>query len=157
MEEFKEPTLKEKIDELYYQKNNGNQKKAKNFKLPFKARLNKKKMRDGYVTIVKIEDNKNIDFTREPIIDGTIKLKDTFHAVDSDEVFFYKNKPLIFQSKRKLNPYNPLAEEHQTYGQKYIMARMKGDSILSKKSMGWGAGIGALILVGIIAYSIIAG
>ena len=151
--EEREPTLKEKIDELYY----GNQKKIKKFKIPLKSRIGKKKMKDGYVTIVKIEDNKNIDFTREPIVDGTIKMVDSFHAINSDDVFFYKNKPIIFQPKRKLNPYNPLAGDHQTYGQKYIMARMKSDSIISKSKMGWGAGIGGLVLIGIIAYAILAG
>lgn len=153
--EEQEPTLKQKIDEIYYGKS---RKKVKKFKLPRKARLNKKKMREGYVTIIKIEDNKNLDFVREQIIDGTIKMDgDSFHAIDSENVFFYKNKPIILQAKRKLNPYNPLEGEHQTYGQKYIMARMKSDSIISKKKLGWGAGIGGLILVGIILYTILAG
>ena len=151
-----EPTLKEKVDALYY----GQEKvrKPKKFKIPMKARLNKGKMKKGYVTIVKFEDNMNIDFVREPIIDGTYKLDgDSFHAVDSEDVFFYKNKPVIFQAKRKLNPSNLLKSEHQTYGQKYIMARMKSDSIIGKKKMGWGAGIIGLVVLGIIIYAVMSG
>lgn len=144
-------SISEKLDDIAYQLS---KKKEKKFKLPFKGRINRKRMKDGYVTIIKIEDNKNIDFTREPIVDGTIKMVDSFHAIDSDDVFFYKNKPIIFQPKKKVNPYNPLDGEHETYGQKYIMARMKSDSIITKKGMGMGMTIGGVILVGIIAYGI---
>ena len=114
-------------------------------------------MREGYATVVVINENKNTDFIKEKIVDGTIKLDDTFHAVNPDEVFFYKGKPLIFQCKNKINPYNPLAGTHETYGQKYVMARMESDKITGKKSIGWGISIGIVVIIGIIIYAVITG
>ena len=133
------------------------QKKSKSFRIPFKARLGKVKLRKGYLTIAVIEDNMNIDFKREPIIDGTIKLDNTYHAVEEFDIFNYKNKPFIFLPKSKLNPYNPLRGNHETYGQKYVMARMEGERIISKKSMGWGISIGILIIVAVVIYALITG
>jgi hypothetical protein len=122
-----------------------------------KARLGNSKIKKGFVTVAIINDNMSIDFTKEAIIDGTIKLNDTFHAVEDFDIFNYKGKPFVFQAKSKLNPYNPLEGKHQTYGQKYVMARMEGDKITAKKNLGWGVSIGVLIIVGIIAYALITG
>ncbi len=148
-------TLKERLEFLEVKSGNG---KKKKFSIPFRARIGKKNIRDGYVTVVVIEDNYNIDFRKERIVDGTINLEDTFHAINPEDIFFYKGKPFIFQPKRKQNPYNPLAQNHETYGHKYILARMEGDKIVGKKrAMGWGMGIVGLVILGIIAYSFITG
>jgi len=148
-------TLKERVE--FLEGTAGNKKKRKFF-IPFRARVSKKNMRDGYVSVVTIEDNHNINFRKEKITDGTIKLDDTFHAINSSDIFFYKGKPFIFQPKRKQNPYNPLSGKHETYGDKYILARMEGDKIVGqRKAIGWGMSIGGLIILGIIAYSFFTG
>lgn len=152
---MEEKTLKEKVDELYYSQRP--ERKSKKFIMPFRGRIGKSKLKQGYVTVVVIEENKNIDFTREPIIDGTIKLTDTFHAIDETDVFFYKGKPLIFQAKKKINPHNPLHGDNETYGQKYVMARMEGDKIITKKGMGVGMTVGILVILAIVAYGIFFG
>ena len=152
--EIRDKSLKEKVDEIYYSED---RKKQKKFKIPFKGRVGKSKLKNGYITVVSIEENRNLDFIREPIIDGTIKLQDTFHAIDETDVFFYKNKPIVFQAKKKLNPFNPLEGLNETYGQKYVMARMEGDKIITKKSMGMGMSIGLLIIGAVIAYGIFFG
>lgn len=131
--------------------------KPKKFRLPWKARIGNRKVREGYATIIEIKENKNIDFRKERLKDGTINLDDTFHAVHPDDIFFYKGKPVIIQCKTKLNPYNPLKGEHETYGQKYVMARMEGDKLTLKKSLGWGLSIGLIVIIGIIGYSVIFG
>ncbi len=150
-------SLKEEIQELKELISENQNNKPKKFRIPRKARVGKVKMKKGFVTIIVIGENKSLDFIKEPIVDGTIKLKDTFHAVDDEDVFFYKNKPVIIQAKSKLNPYNPLRGEHETYGQKYVMARMEGDKIVSKKQMGWGLTIGGIIIAAIIGYSFLTG
>ncbi len=149
-------SLKEQLQEIN-KKLDEKKKKPKKFRLPWKARVGKKKVREGYATIVEIQENKNIDFIKERITDGTINLGNTIHAVDPNDIFFYKGKPLIFQCKNKLNPYNPLKGEHETYGQKYVMARMEGDKLTLKKSLGWGLSIGILIVAAIIGYSVLFG
>ncbi len=153
----KELTLNERIRRL---EEGEREITTKPFKIPFKGRIGRSKIKKGYVTVVTIQDNHVVDFTKEKIVDGTIKLEQgdlSFHSLDAKDIFFYKNKPLIFQAKRKLNPYNPLGGSHETYGQKYIMARMEGDKISLKKGFGWGASIGGIIILGIIAYAFITG
>lgn len=158
---MEEKSLRDEIGELkeiIKETGGKNKKKPKEFKLPFKAKINNSKLKSGYVTVVKIEENRGVDFIREPIKDGTIKLDgDTFHAVKEEDIFHYKGKPIIFQPKNKLNPYNPLQDKHETYGQKYIMARMEGDKITNKKKIGLGMSIGVMIIIGIIIYAIFFG
>ena len=155
-----EKTIRDELEEikgLVSETSNKKKKGPKPFKIPFKARLNKSKLKQGYLTIAVINDNMGIDFRKEPIKDGTVKLDDTFHAVEEFDIFNYKGKPFIFQAKSKLNPYNPLKGDNQTYGQSYIMARMEGDKITSKKKVGLGLSIGVLIIVGVVVYALFAG
>lgn len=148
-------TLKERVESL---EGKGRKGKGKKFLVPFNARVGKKNMKDGYVSVVMIEDNHNIDFRKEKITDGVIQLDDTFHAIDSNDIFFYKGKPFIFQPKRKQNPYNPLDGEHETYGDAYILAKMEEGKIAGKKrKLGWGLTIGGIVILGIIAYSFLTG
>jgi len=132
-------------------------KKTKAFRLPWRARVGNLKLKKGYLTVAVIQDNMAVDFRREQIIDGTIKLDDTTHAVEEFDIFNYKGKPFIFQTKSKLNPYNPLTGEHETYGQKYVMARMEGERIVSKKQIGWGLSIGALVIGAVVMYGLFFG
>ena len=156
---MEEKSLKDEIRELkgIVEDTKKEGKRERKFKLPFKSRLNKSKLSRGYVTVAIINDNKTLDFIKEPIIDGTIKLEDTFHAVEDFDIYSYKGKPFIFQPKSKLNPYNPLEGPHETYGQKYVMARMEGDKLTSKKKIGLGISIGVLIIIGIVVYALFTG
>lgn len=152
---MEEKGLKEEIKEL--KEVMKEQKKSKSFRMPLRARLSKHRLKRGYIIVQKISENKGIEFTKEPIIDGTIKLHDTFHAIEDYDLFFYKNKPMIIQPKHKLNPWNPIKSENETYGQKYIMARMKSDQIkLSGKKIS-GIVIFGLIIAAIIGYYLITG
>ncbi len=157
--EQEDKTLRQELREIkeIVVEQGSKKKKPKSFRLPFKARVGNSKLKKGYLTVIVIEDNKAVDFVREPIIDGTIKLEDTFHAVEDFDIYSYKGKPIIFQPKSKLNPYNPLKGENETYGQKYVMARMEGDKIIGKKKMGLTIGIGMLIIIGIIVYALFTG
>jgi len=159
MEEEKGRSLKEEVLELkdMIKDNQVKKKKVKPFRLPLKAKVGNSKLKKGYLTIAVIEDNMNVDFRKEPIIDGTIKIDNTYHAVEEFDIFNYKGRPIIFQPKSKLNPYNPLRGNHETYGQKYVMARMEGERIVAKKQIGWGISIGIVIIIGVIIYAIVTG
>lgn len=131
--------------------------KRKIFKLPFKAKLSKMSLRKGMVTVVLINENNAVDFTRVPIIDNTVRLFDTYHAVDSEDILSYKGKPLIILPKKSKNPYNPNRVRNETYGQKHIMSRMMNETIKLGKKMGMGITIGAVILGGAAIYGLTAG
>lgn len=133
-------------------------KKPKKFRLPVKGRVGNSKLKKGFVTVAEIKENKVIKFRKEKVIDGTFKMDDTYHAVADFDVFNYKGKPFIFQATNKKNPYNPISGANETYGQKQIMSRMINETLkIGKAAVGWGASIGGLVIIGIIAYALIAG
>jgi hypothetical protein len=125
-----EKSLTDKVNEIYGAFNEMDKKKIKKFRLPRRGKVSKRQVRKGYATIVRIDDNRNVDFEKRPIEDTTYRLKaGDYHTTNEEDIFTYKGKPLIFQPVKKLNPYNPLVGENETYGQKYVMARMLGDAI----------------------------
>lgn len=147
--EEKESTLKDEIRELTRSfQDSTKEKKPKRFRT-FKARLSKGKLRKGYVIVAQIDPNRTVNFRKEPIVDGTIKLDDTYHAINDLDIFLYqpvigKSIPMVFQAKHRINPWDPesgesaLEGENQTYGQKHVMARMIADEIKQKKSISFG-------------------
>ena len=123
--------IEEKMDEILEQGV-----KKKSFKMPRKGKLSKGKLKAGFTTVIVINENRSLDFIKEQIEGGTIRLDDTWHAVNEDDLFFFKGKPVVIIPKVRKNPYNPMKLGNETYGQKHIMARMKNDIIKVKKKMG---------------------
>jgi len=158
-EENKEMSLKEKVDFLMDTSGNSNVKRKK-FRVPRKGKVTRSKLRKGYCTILRVDDNGNVDFEKQKIEDSTVQLstKD-YHAVQNKDVLTYKGTPFIIQPTSKKNPCNPLSDgKNETYGQKLIMARMLRDAI--KQKTGGGKIIIWLIVLGIagyVAYSIFTG
>ena len=133
-------------------------KKEKKFRLPFKAKISKGKLRKGYLTVCIVNENNSVDFKKYQITDGTIKIEDTIHAIEQEDIFTYKNKPFVIQPKWLSTPHNPINPNKETYGQKYIMSRMESDKIVGKRKLGgWGLSIGALIIGGVIIYALLTG
>lgn len=126
----------QRIEEQLEGINKEKEKSKKKFKLPRKGKVSKRKAKDGYATVVVMNENGTVDFKRERIEGNTIRLEDTWHAISAEDMFYYKGKPIIFQPKHRKNPYNPFSLQNETYGQKHIMARMLNDVIRTKKSFG---------------------
>lgn len=122
------------------------ERKEKPYDLPFWKRLGRLKMKRGYVMVEEIGENKAITFKKVPIEDGTFKLKDkegfTYHALEEQDIFFYKGRPFIHQAKGKLNPWR--LGENEIFGQKYVAAKMMKDAIKPKSKIG---GMAVLIVV----------
>lgn len=131
-------------------------KKSKKFRLLHRGLIGRRRLRAGYCIIRVRAENGAISFRKEPIIDSTIKLDDTFHVVDSECISNYKNKPYVEIDKDRMwarGKSNPDSKENQTKGQKYILARMQNEAIIPKKKLG---GLGGwlifLLVAGGIAY-----
>jgi len=156
-----EPSLSEKVDQLLeLQAVNvaKEKKKEKGFRMPFKGKLGNVKLKQGYVTVIEIAENDAIDFRKEQIVEGTIKLNDTFHSVDDTDLLTYKGKPLVIVPKKSKYPYNPNNVKNTTFSQKHIMSRMMNETIGTAKKIGLaGMSVGAIILIAIVAYALIAG
>lgn len=160
MEETKALGLGEKVDKLLEleEKKRGFGKKPKPFRMPLKGKLNNAKLRQGYATVIEIAENNAISFRKEQITDSTVKLDDTYHAVDDSSWLTFKGKPVLIIPKKAKNPFNPNRVDNQTFGQKHIMSRMMNEVIGIKKAMGMmGISIGGLILGGVALYAFIAG
>ena len=159
----KEMSLKEKVDLLLEEKREKEKKlyKERKFKLPSKAKVSKTKSMKGYITVMTIKDNRTVDFVRKQIIGNTIKLTEgeplSISALKSEDLFLYKGKPLLIQPKSHLNPWNPLTEKNETYGQALVMARMEGDKLITKKGFGKLGWVFGAVVLAIIAYSFITG
>lgn len=130
-----------------------NKKKPKKFNLWYKGILGKRRLKTGYVLVIEIGENGSISFKKEPIVDSTIKLEDTFHVVEKKNIFFYKNRPAVLIFKGTLYAFNPELEKNETMGQKYILARMQNEAIKPKKGIGaMGGWILLLLIAGGVAY-----
>ena len=150
MEEIKNIPLAQKVDELYAKEHP--KEKKKEFRLGRKGRLSKSKVKRGFIIVQKIDENKNISFEKQKIIDSTFRTKDdNYHAISDEDILFLKGKPIVIQSSIKLNPYQPTGD-NEVYGQKYIKARMLADVIKAKgKGASW---IVWILIIGAILFGI---
>jgi hypothetical protein len=138
--------------------NGGVKPKPKPFRMPWGAKVSNMKLKQGYCSIIEVSENNALRFTKERIVDSTVKLGDTFHAVSDGDILTYKGKPALIIAKCDREAVNPNSTSNNTYAQKHIMSRMMNEVIGTGKKMGLaGISIGAIILLGVIAYAFIAG
>jgi len=159
-EKPKEPSLKEKVDVIYDAFKDANK---KNIKIPRKARVKKSKLKKGFVGVIYIDENGNVWGEKEKVEGSSFKESKAirYHATDGREILFWEGKfPIIIQPTWKKNPLNVRkdVDDNETYGQKYIMARMLADVIKIKKKGGLSlALIIALIVGGYFLYTMFVG
>ena len=160
--------LEEKIAELEEEKGikkKNKVKKPREFKIPFTSRISKSKSKQNYITVVKISENRDVSFTKQPIIEQTIMVDGIPRIAAGEYILNYKNKPLLILPSWSLEPMSPskdfkssLMNGTNAAGYKLILNRMQGEAIkLGKKIGGLGLSIGALIIAGVIAYALITG
>ena len=162
----KEKSLSEKVNESYafLEDIKEGMIKKKKIKLPRKARVRKGKLRKGWIGIINIGENGNISGEKQKLADSSLKTKDgIYHATDGREILFWEGKyPVILQPSWKETPLNIRKVEgelNETYGQKYVQARMMKDAIRIKgkgnfSGLIWIVGIG---VVGYILYKLFTG
>lgn len=161
--EDKEPNLKEKVDELYdLIKSNPKLTKKRNIRIPKKAKVKSRKIRKGWVGILKIDENGNISGERQKIEGSAYNLSsNTYHATEGNngsegqEILFWNGKyPVIIQETKKKNPVRFNSGKNETFGQKYIMSLMAKDQLDKKKKLG-GNGFLIWIIVAAVGFFII--
>lgn len=151
-------SLKEQVDELknFKDKLTSGRDRKINLRLSSKAKVRGSRLKKGYVGVLKIDENRNITGEKVRIEGSAFNTKEgTYHATDGREIFFFEGRyPVIIQPSWKKNPLSidPKSEVNETYGQKYMMAKMLQDTIKVKKKSGniiiWII-IGVAVLVGI--------
>jgi len=158
--EFKDLSTKDKIDELYEVLKDT---KKQKIKLPRKAKVSRRKQKQGYVGILYIDENGNI-YGEKQKIEGSVLRENRairYHATNGKEILFWEGKfPIVLQPTWKINPLDIRKDtnKNETYGQPYIMARMLKDMIVLKKKGGLSIlAIIGLVIGGYIVYKLIVG
>lgn len=147
-----EISLKEKVDRIFSQMNEQQniEVKKEKIKIPRKAKVRRGKMKKGWIGILKIDENGVITGEKQRVEDSAFTLKGgTTHATDGHEILFWEGKfPVIVQETKSLNPVKFNEGENQTYGQKYVLAKILKDTIKTKGKGGniilWIIGAAAL-------------
>jgi len=136
---LKEMNLTEKVDKICDLLEN-DPKKVKKIKIPRKAKVSKRKIKKGWLGVLKIHENRNITAEKIKIEGGAFNTSDgTYHASDGSEIFFFEGKfPVLIQPTWKKNPLkiDMNNEKNETYGQHHIMTLMLNNQIdIKKKSL----------------------
>jgi len=133
--------------------------KKKKFRLPFGKKVGKSQKKKNYVTIMKINENGNIDFQKRQIREQTF-IEDGIPRLGTpDYVLRWKKNPMIIIPSWSVKPYSPeeahsksLNDGSNTKGYKILMAKMLSETIKPTKQMGsmvkWILGIGLLAIIG---------
>jgi hypothetical protein len=156
----KEKSMKDMVSDIH---ETFEEAKKKKIKLPRKARVKKRRMKKGWVGTLIIDENRNIKGERVKLKDSCFNEKDgTYHASNGEELFWFDGKyPVLIQPTWRINPLNikkDMPEDNETYGQKYIKARMLAD-VIKVKAKGSSAllWIIGLAIAGYLGYSLITG
>lgn len=153
--------LMQKVDELHGLLSNPNEKK-KSLKLMRKAKVKKAKLKKGWMGVIQINENGNLSGEKVKVEDFAYKVKKgNYHATDGSEKVWWNGKhPVLFQPTWRLNPIDlrkKEGEKNETYGQKYVMAKMMKDAIKIKQKAGSFLIWILVAVAGFVAYSLITG
>jgi len=133
--------------------------KKKKFRLPFGKKVTKSQKKKNYVTIMKINENGNIDFQKRQIKEQTFMEDGIPRLGTPNYVLRWKKNPMIIIPSWSVKPYSP-PEEHEkslndgsnTKGYRILMAKMQSEIIKPTKQMGnvikWILGLGLLAVIG---------
>ena len=158
--EEKETSLKETLKNINNRLEDlTEKKKVKKFKLPFGARLTSNRVKQNWVGICYIMENKAVRFLKAPIDENVVMIDNIPHVVNSDEILIYKNKPFLIVTSWSIRPFSPRKEilvakdsGDSTLGWEYIMNYLKKNQIKSIKNIGVMAWIIGLVVLGGIVY-----
>jgi hypothetical protein len=147
------------IDKLSEKEKKGFLKRLfKGSKSPIPVKIDENKMKKGWVIVILLRTNGNLDIQKLPISEGMIRLKDneTYHMAEADYIWRYKKYPVLILPEFSVEPLKAinLAEEVRKEGkgvdaQRFIIKAIEMSQI-EKKKMG-----GSKVILWIIAAIVI--
>ncbi len=140
-------------------------KKEKKFRLPFGKKVGRLQKRKNYVTLIKINENSQIDFKKIQINDQTFIEDGIPRLAAAGYVMYWKKNPFIILPSWSVEPFSPLENYKQSLndgsnsvGYKLLMNRMQNEQIKPKVQIGgWLKWIIIAGILGIIGYAFISG
>lgn len=151
--------LKERVAEEDISK-----KSKKGFKIPYKGKLSKKNIKDNYVTYLFIKNNRDTDIFKAQIDEGTTLIKGSPRLATTDDIIYYKGKPMIIQPEWSVKPFSPSQNYQETVNDKLksagyslLLNRMQKEAIEAKKKMNGMMIIIIIAVIGIAAFMLLGG
>jgi len=155
---MEEKSLKEKVDELYEEKEKGRKKK---FKVPLSIKLQKGKFKKGYAAVCLIKTNGAVEVKMVKIEDETIKIGENIYDASANNILRYKKYPLLIISEWNMKPFSPAenvekasAEGTLTAAQKLILTKMKMEAVKPKMQLNFKLIVGLLVLGAAILFAL---
>ena len=159
MVEQEEKSLRDLLIDMASKKETVEDNKKKPWKMPWKGKLSKAKARKGYVTVIYLKDNRNMDFVRVPIDEQTTMVDGSPRIATADDVFYHRGKPVIIQPSWSVKPISitdnyeeTMKREYGSQGYKLLLNRMKKEVLVTAKTIGSWAIILVVLAVGALAY-----
>ena len=158
------PTEKESLRDILEeikinQKKLVDEKKVKSWKLPWKAKVGKGKLKQGYITVQYINSNNESEFMKVQVSEGAMMIKDAPYIATPDYMLTHKGKPMIIVHADSAEPYSPSKhleeaekDKRLQLGNRILLNKMKSESIKPKKPIPWGIILGGLAVIGILFY-----
>ena len=153
--------LKEKIDG----EENIKEKKGKKFKIPYKGRLNKKNLKDNYVTVLYLKNNHTGEFIKVKIDESATMINGIPRIATTDEIIYIDGKtPLIIQPEWSVKPISisdnyeeAVKKELTSEGFSVLLNKMKKEAIQTKKKMSGWIIIVIIAVIGIAGFFLLGG
>lgn len=134
-------------------------KKIKKVRIPFKAKVGRRRMRKNQCIVLYVGQNKNAELVRGTIEDLTVKVGDLIHTVTPDDIIMFRGKyPFVIIPEWNIKPvtfwkpkedYEEAEKEGQlTTPQRHILSKLESGVIKAKKALKAGGWI-ILIVAGI--------
>ena len=151
--------LNEELQEIKAILKQEEKEKPKKFRLPFSKKVGKSQSKKNYVTIMKINENGNIDFQKRQIKEQTFIEDGIPRLATPNYVLRWKKNPMVIIPSWSVKPYSP-SEQHEkslndgsnTKGYKILMAKMQSEIIKPTKQISgiikWILGLGLLAVIG---------
>lgn len=158
--------INERIKKLESQLKKEKEEKQPKFKIPFGKKVSNLQRKKGYVTLVKLHTNGNVEFKKVQIEDQTFLEDDIPRLSTAGYVFYYKKNPFIFLPEWNVEPFTPFSAKEDfklsmengtnTKGMALLLTKMKMAEANKKKQInGIVKWIFIAVVLGIIVYAFI--
>lgn len=136
--------------------------KKKEFKIPRRAKVKGSKIKNNWVTVMKLNENGSYAWEKQPIKDQTVIVDGLPRIATADKVFMDKKTsrdPLIILPSWSVEPISKASllkavdeDGGNTVGYRLLLEVMKREVLAAKKKMNIALIIGGVILLAVIGY-----
>jgi hypothetical protein len=117
-------------------------KEEKKFKLPWGKKVGKGQAKKNYVTVIRIQENHQMDFKKLQIEDQTIMEDSIPRLATAGYVLYWKKNPFIILPSWSVEPFSTVKSTQESLeqgknvnGYKILLAKMKMSAVTDKKQM----------------------